>query len=337
MTTTFMLPPDARVGALVPSVFTGRVRGTYRAAINVELYDAAGSFLVSVIRNETDWTELAVLLPIGAWERLRDAFPATGSLVTVTIPERPASQHPSSPGLPSSPGPAATENPPARHREVHTVLEDVARILSTTAARAGKADPTGSGDAREGVARDGGSKTRTPDNPLPDPLGDGGFLPLLFHSLVALQTSDDPFVRRAATVLDAIITANPSVIDLSPLVGLGIGFTPSGDDFISGALLTVRLLGKRGGSSVPASVPTGPAPVDTAQLWNTLGKTTSGGATLLRLALNDTPPAYQLRILDAIAANRPEEVVAIARSHGHSSGLDALTGTIWMARHLAGR
>jgi hypothetical protein len=135
-------------------------------------------------------------------------------------------------------------------------------------------------------------------------------------------------------------------------VGLGIGFTPSGDDFISGALLTDIFLrtAVAGGTSSEghASVPNGAtetagatgteAPhLNTGAIRRSLRKTTSGGATLLRLALAGKPPGYQLQILAALIQGDVNRIIAIAHSHGHSSGLDALTGIIWMARYLADR
>lgn len=137
-----------------------------------------------------------------------------------------------------------------------------------------------------------------------------GLMPLVSTG----DAEEDAFLRRARIVVtDALNGSLPC--DLSPLVGLGIGFTPSGDDFLSGVLLLQRI--------------TGTVLVQTATISSSLARTTTGGATLLRLALAGSPPEYMSRIVTALLRGAPEEALAIARAHGHSSGLDALTGLLW--------
>jgi len=137
-----------------------------------------------------------------------------------------------------------------------------------------------------------------------------GLMPLVSTG----DAEEDAFLRRARIVVtDALNGSRPC--DLSPLVGLGIGFTPSGDDFVSGVLLVQQI--------------TGLAVVQAPPIRTALGKTTTGGATLLRLALAGFPPEYMSRIVTALLRGAPEEALAIARAHGHSSGLDALTGLLW--------
>ncbi|MBU8914080.1 MAG: DUF2877 domain-containing protein, partial [Spirochaetales bacterium] len=121
------------------------------------------------------------------------------------------------------------------------------------------------------------------------------------------------FVRRAFDVIDAIGEAGPSA-DLSGLVGLGIGFTPSGDDFIMGFL-----------ASGAASF--GSAEVDHEAVRGRLRGTTVGGATLLRLALDGSFPAYMLEFVDELRVSVSRAVIS-AVSHGESSGTDALAGFV---------
>ena len=134
-----------------------------------------------------------------------------------------------------------------------------------------------------------------------------------------------PFVRRAFEVIATIDDDGP-LIDLSGLVGLGIGFTPSGDDFIMGFLAAGAAAG-------------GGAEVDRDVVRRRLRSTTLGGATLLRLALDGSFPAYMcdfmdgLRVADHSRSDVSEtaavsEAVIRAVHHGESSGTDALAGFV---------
>ena len=108
-------------------------------------------------------------------------------------------------------------------------------------------------------------------------------------------------------------------LDVSPLVGLGVGFTPSGDDFISGALLFEVISGKR--------------VIDKGKIGKNLHKTTAGGRTLLTLALRNSFPSYLLEFAEALKAGsgNPVEIVKKALRHGSTSGSDALSGFFWIA------
>jgi hypothetical protein len=126
-------------------------------------------------------------------------------------------------------------------------------------------------------------------------------------------------VQRAAKLLRE--APDVSVSSVSILIGLGIGFTPAGDDFVSGVILGQTM---RGGML--------PSAADRAAVRNRLRSTTAGGASLLRVALYGAPPAYQMEMVDALATGRVAAALAIARGHGHSSGLDALSGLLWRLR-----
>ena len=105
--------------------------------------------------------------------------------------------------------------------------------------------------------------------------------------------------------------------DLSRLVGLGPGLTPSGDDFITGALMA--------GAWLPGS----PA-VETAGIESRLSTTTGAGRTLLTAAVCGMFPAYLLAFLDAARRARgpgdTASAVKTAANHGATSGRDALAG-----------
>ncbi len=119
---------------------------------------------------------------------------------------------------------------------------------------------------------------------------------------------------------------------LSPLVGLGIGLTPSGDDFLAGALLGERIA-LLAGSGRP------PLLIDREEIAGALAGTSAAGATLLRLALHDSFPAYLLDLArEVVAARGPAEVLAAVRraaTHGETSGSDACTGLWWYLRLLS--
>lgn len=150
-----------------------------------------------------------------------------------------------------------------------------------------------------------------------------GMAPLL-HDSGAL---DDPVCRRARRALaepDAAAagrhTADTPLQRATRLAGLGIGLTPSGDDFISGVALSAW----RGGAT-PGSL----APDETAALTAALPRTTAAGASLLRLVRAGHPPQWQLTVLQHLAAGNTDAALHLAAGHGHSSGVDTLAGLVW--------
>lgn len=151
--------------------------------------------------------------------------------------------------------------------------------------------------------------------------GDDGFVSLLAEPR-------NQFARRAAEVLaqgDA---------ELSRLLGLGIGFTPSGDDFLTGYLMASDLWCASGSDA-------GVGEASAARLRQSIGdrftETTPGGRTLLYLALRRSYPWYLLRFWrrirvidgDQLYKAGVSEAVKRAATHGETSGLDALTGFAW--------
>ena len=149
----------------------------------------------------------------------------------------------------------------------------------------------------------------------------------------------DPAVARAAAApiawLKRLITDHCAGIGhaheaapLAPLLGLGPGLTPSGDDFVGGGLVALAALGL---SDLR----------DT--LWSALrpqgGERTSdiSLAHLAAAAEGECAPALR-HALEAIMANAPAElpgaVGALARI-GHTSGLDAMAGAVLVLRAFA--
>ncbi|MEX2444051.1 MAG: DUF2877 domain-containing protein [Alkalispirochaeta sp.] len=147
---------------------------------------------------------------------------------------------------------------------------------------------------------------------------DTGFVALLSPK----SPRNDPFVRRAAGLLQT--APDGTVSSILPLIGLGIGFTPAGDDFVSGVLLAQTLL-----SGTP------PSETDRTAVRGRLHATTAGGSSLLRVAVAGFPPGYQVRMVESLREGNIEQTMEIALRHGHSSGLDALAGLLWRLKNSA--
>lgn len=151
--------------------------------------------------------------------------------------------------------------------------------------------------------------------------------------LVGGRKDPNPFVRRALAALRASASeggARSSLQKLFLLIGLGPGFTPSGDDFITGALAAERLSRNLGRP---------PAFIDKGELRNSLHKTSDAGRTLLWQALQGRFPCYVLEALKSIAkaGDSRELTQALSRvvAHGETSGTDLLTGLIWYLERVA--
>ena len=100
------------------------------------------------------------------------------------------------------------------------------------------------------------------------------------------------------------------------MVGCGPGLSPSGDDFLTGALLAFA------GSALFRG-----------KIERALPGTTAPGRTLLWMALQRQFPAYLVEFVDVVsAADSAGAVVAAARAacaRGETSGTDALAGFCW--------
>lgn len=169
--------------------------------------------------------------------------------------------------------------------------------------------------------------------------------PSSFRGLV-LGRNENAFVARARAVLEAAVPATESRLSpvavppfaalLEGLCGLGVGFTPSGDDFVAGLLLAAAMTDGPWYRRSPDGV-FGEAEAAEARIRRTLGTTTAGGRTLLRLALQGRFPAYLLAVAAAVTAPAPgklERALHVAFRHGATSGQDAMSGFLWYLDHL---
>jgi Protein of unknown function (DUF2877) len=109
-------------------------------------------------------------------------------------------------------------------------------------------------------------------------------------------------------------------LNLSRLVGLGPGLTPSGDDLIAGTLVTLHALG----FMRPA-----------AELWDIvetcLSDTNAISAAHLKAAARGQAAAVIHEAIAAIVAGRADSVPVTLRrlaDHGHTSGSDGFTGVL---------
>lgn len=129
------------------------------------------------------------------------------------------------------------------------------------------------------------------------------------------QSSDKSVFRRR---IDEIL--NESDIDfpdLSPIVGVGEGLTPSGDDFIVGALLVESLF--------PDSVS-----IDHDTLSANLHRTNLPGRTLLLGVLEGVFPTHAKRLAEAVCSpGNLEAAINETLGYGGSSGRDLCLGVAW--------
>lgn len=136
-----------------------------------------------------------------------------------------------------------------------------------------------------------------------------GFVPL-FATVPTPPTdtpaAPDPFLAQAETILhtDAPIT---------DLIGLGIGLTPSGDDFLCGVLAGLILLGRRDTEDFKHL---------SAEIARNLTKTNAISAAFLRCAM-DGQFSEALVTLGSVPFSQSRQMF---HAIGHSSGADTLCG-----------
>lgn len=155
-----------------------------------------------------------------------------------------------------------------------------------------------------------------------------------FGSLVTGR-AENMFAVRASAVLRAA-SMQPDLIDLSRLIGLGIGLTPSGDDFLTGVLAAeAALVGSAGCGPIRS--------IDRGAVAARLQSTSPAGRTLLTGALAGQFPKYLVGVVDALCASPSEaeatlrEAVGQASTHGATSGIDSCTGVWWGVEEISGR
>ncbi len=129
------------------------------------------------------------------------------------------------------------------------------------------------------------------------------------------------FQLKAKEILtNSVKTNNGEITGLENLIGLGQGLTPSGDDFISGALLAGEILN-------------GSIQINKERIKGRLETTTFAGRTLLYCALEGSFPAYLLSFVNEISGSLSDDEYLKAlekvSKHGSTSGRDTIAGFYW--------
>jgi uncharacterized protein DUF2877 len=137
---------------------------------------------------------------------------------------------------------------------------------------------------------------------------------------------------RAARALHAWLAAGDETADvpaaLAALIGLGPGLTPSGDDFLGGAVVALHAFGHRDAARRFAAwlLPLAQRETHPVSVAHLVAATEGFGSAALHACLHDAAEAADPR------ANL-ERISAI----GHTSGWDALAGALAVAEALAVR
>ena len=152
-------------------------------------------------------------------------------------------------------------------------------------------------------------------------LADAGGFSALFRgadendlSLVLLAARN--YMQRASRLLLEKNYAD-AARELSRLVGLGIGLTPSGDDFLCGVLAGLLLAGN-GSHPFTGFLK--------AEIERDLSDTIDISAAFLSCALEDQ---FSLPVLTLCELPDPKEILTQFQAIGHSSGMDTLCGILW--------
>lgn len=166
---------------------------------------------------------------------------------------------------------------------------------------------------------------------------EGGLL-----EIIASGPAGNVYGQRARVALRSVFTTEspPVLCGLAPLVGLGPGFTPSGDDFLSGVLLGEKILLTAKQQAVKTAEGwelTRECRVEKSEIEARLEKTSPGGRTLLWQALRGRFPCYLTEaargISGARSAEQMQKAVECAVDHGETSGTDALAGLLWYFKY----
>jgi hypothetical protein len=111
------------------------------------------------------------------------------------------------------------------------------------------------------------------------------------------------------------------------LIGLGPGLTPSGDDFLVGALTALDAIGEREAHAAMAR-----AIVDALP-----GSTTPLSACFLRAAAGGHVGEHLHRVVSSLLMGDIGAAIAAAGKIGHSSGWDMIAGSLTTLRIAAAR
>jgi hypothetical protein len=111
------------------------------------------------------------------------------------------------------------------------------------------------------------------------------------------------------------------------LIGLGPGLTPSGDDFLAGALALLDAVGEREAHAAMARAIVDGLP----------GRTTPLSACLLRAAAAGHVGENLHQAVSLLVAGEIDAAIAVAGKIGHSSGWDMIAGVLTTLRIAAAR
>jgi hypothetical protein len=148
------------------------------------------------------------------------------------------------------------------------------------------------------------------------------------------KSGNDFFVQKAIRVCNRMWNLSGSCFaeNLSELVGLGIGLTPSGDDMLCGFLLGDYIFTESHSHQREKHFPL----LDDAQkqiIWQSASRTNDAGRTLLWMALKGRFPNFLLKAVKDLAnSTEPTAVlkaVIVTADCGRTSGTDALVG-LWL-------
>lgn len=148
------------------------------------------------------------------------------------------------------------------------------------------------------------------------------------NSLFSIFTEvyNTPYQYKVKEILEKkVIIEKRTILGLENLIGLGQGMTPSGDDFITGALLAEQVFNEN-------------LLIDKKRLASRSGQTTYAGATLLFQALKGSFPSYLLIFINDILRSRAKKdsynAALKASAHGSTSGKDSIAGFYWYNQQL---
>lgn len=136
-----------------------------------------------------------------------------------------------------------------------------------------------------------------------------GFVPLFVDVPTPptdMHAAPDPFLTQTETILR---TGAP----ITDLIGLGIGLTPSGDDFLCGVLAGLTLLGLRNSQDFRHL---------SAEISRSLAKTNAISAAFLHCAMN----GQFSEALITLGSVSFSQSLQMFHDIGHSSGADTLCG-----------
>lgn len=131
----------------------------------------------------------------------------------------------------------------------------------------------------------------------------------------------DARIRHAAALVSCE-KYKEAAAELSRLIGLGTGLTPSGDDFLCGVLAGLSLLGKKNHPFTRCL---------TSEIASRLSDTIDISAAFLSCALQNN---YSLAVNHLLQVPTPDVILAEFTKIGHSSGIDTLCGVYWGLCHI---